>query len=331
MIYLLKVLKLLPSNYKVNTKIHILYLTQLFRYGIIYLNLLLEVSAIFYEDNKMFKLLLTTITGTFLLTSVAVAQVQNATPKKQPNTSNSTPKSKVQNYSSIYFRNSCNHPIQVGVSFKNLSNKWQSKAWYSFAPNEGAARLNGVDTRNRYLYYYAETTDGSDLAWTGNFSSLIKDRLYELQEINTGKSITRWTQTLTCSSTASKSLNNKNEKSEILLAQSQAVKSPEANQQAPEEMPPVISTPVQVDAPKEEVQQAPTSPNALPPAKGNTDAAVEVQPSPSPTDTPSPSNTEETNPKSSTDSSTSTGTDSDPSVSPSPSDTNTPGKEAPGL
>lgn len=260
----------------------------------------------------MFKLLITTITATFLLTSVAVAQVHNATPKKQPNTSNATSKSKVQNYSSIYFRNSCKHPVQVGVYFKNLSNKWQTKAWYSFAPNEGAARLNGVDTRNRYLYYYAETTDGSDLAWTGNFSSLINNRLYELEEINTGKSITRWTQTLTCSSTASKSLNNKNEKSEILLAQSQAVKDPGANQQAPEEIPPVVSTPGQVDAPKEEVQKAPASPNTLPPAKGNTDAAVpEPSPSPSPSpstaptdpptpiDVPSPTSTDEKNPESS--------------------------------
>ncbi|MBD2179348.1 DUF1036 domain-containing protein [Pseudanabaena sp. FACHB-1998] len=98
----------------------------------------------------------------------------------------------------ITFKNSCSRRLQLAVHFKNMQNQWVTKAWYSFAPNE-SAELSGVSTNNRYFYYYAETTDRSNIKWTGNGTSVtIGGRVYNMKEVNTGSSIVNWTQNLTC-------------------------------------------------------------------------------------------------------------------------------------
>ena len=202
-------------------------------------------------------------------------------------------------FSTIYFKNDCPHPLQVAVHFQDLNNQWQTKAWYAFAPNEKAARLGGVETKNRYIYYYAETTNGANLVWNGNFTFYVKDRLYNMQEINTGPTIVRWTQALTCPQ-ASIPFNNivltskivKDDYRKIILAQQ--VKQPVEDQQSPEEKPPIIpkeeQSQVQEDRPKDEVQK---SKPGTPPSKGDSDSAQKEPPSPStepsPSVSPSPS------------------------------------------
>jgi Group XII secretory phospholipase A2 precursor (PLA2G12)/Protein of unknown function (DUF1036) len=98
----------------------------------------------------------------------------------------------------ISFKNSCSHPIQVAIHFQNLQNQWETKAWYSFSPGE-SSRLNGVDTKNRYLYYYAETTDRSNIVWKGNDTSeTIGGRVYNMLKFDIGSKIVNWTQNLNC-------------------------------------------------------------------------------------------------------------------------------------
>lgn len=98
----------------------------------------------------------------------------------------------------IAFKNSCSRPLRVAINFKNLQNQWETKAWYILSPGQ-SARLNGVDTKNRYLYYYAETTDGSNIVWQGNDTSqTIGGRVYNMLQIDTGPSVVNWTQNLTC-------------------------------------------------------------------------------------------------------------------------------------
>ena len=104
--------------------------------------------------------------------------------------------------SSISFRNSCSSPIQVAIIFKNRSGQWETKAWYSLSPGE-QSRLNGVDTTNRYLYYYAEATDGSGKVWTGNDTRQeIGSRLYNMKKFDIGPQAINYTHTLTCSAGA---------------------------------------------------------------------------------------------------------------------------------
>jgi len=98
----------------------------------------------------------------------------------------------------IAFKNNCFRPIRVAIHFKNLQNQWETKAWYSFVSGE-SARLTGVDTKNRNLYYYAETTDDSKIVWKGNDTSqTVGGRVYNMLKIDTGSDIVNWTQTLNC-------------------------------------------------------------------------------------------------------------------------------------
>ena len=101
---------------------------------------------------------------------------------------------------SISFKNDCPSPIKVAIHFKNRAGQWETKAWYSLSAGE-LARLNGVDTTNRYLYYYAEATDGSGKAWSGNDrTEVVGGRSYNMKKFDTGPQFVNWTQRLTCSS-----------------------------------------------------------------------------------------------------------------------------------
>lgn len=98
----------------------------------------------------------------------------------------------------ISFRNACSSPFRLAIHFKNLSGQWETKAWFSFASGE-RARLTGVDTNNRNVYYYAEATDGSGKIWSGNDTSqVIGGRSYSMKKFDIGPEATNWTQTLTC-------------------------------------------------------------------------------------------------------------------------------------
>ena len=103
-----------------------------------------------------------------------------------------------QSSNTISFRNACSSPFRLAIHFKNLSGQWETKAWYSFSPGE-QSRLNGVDTRNRYLFYYAEATDGSGKVWSSNDTSqTIGGRTYNMKKFDIGSQVVNWTQTLTC-------------------------------------------------------------------------------------------------------------------------------------
>jgi uncharacterized membrane protein len=104
-----------------------------------------------------------------------------------------------QAQSTITFFNRCRStPLRLAIRFKNLSDQWETKAWYSLSPGE-KARLNGVDTKNRFLYYYAEATDGSRRVWSGNDTSVtIGGKTYKMKKIDIGPNIINWTQSLTC-------------------------------------------------------------------------------------------------------------------------------------
>jgi len=113
---------------------------------------------------------------------------------------------------SISFKNECASPVNVAIHFKNRAGQWVTKAWYSFSPGE-LARLNGVDTTNRYLYYYAEATDGSGKIWSGNDTTeVIGGRSYNMKKFDIGPQVVNWTQRLTCSAgTAERSAVSDNE------------------------------------------------------------------------------------------------------------------------
>ncbi|MBA1447068.1 MAG: DUF1036 domain-containing protein [Gammaproteobacteria bacterium] len=64
----------------------------------------------------------------------------------------------------INVENKCNHPIKFAIRIKDLKGEWNTEAWYSFKALE-SSYLKGIKTRDSRYYYYAETSDASNIYW----------------------------------------------------------------------------------------------------------------------------------------------------------------------
>ena len=72
----------------------------------------------------------------------------------------------------LWIENASGHPLRISIVYKNLQNEWEDAYGYTFAPDEKSTLLSRDPERvllnNSTLYFYAETTDGSNLIWSGN-------------------------------------------------------------------------------------------------------------------------------------------------------------------
>ncbi len=91
----------------------------------------------------------------------------------------------------IEFTNSCTHPVQIAVMYQTPAGQWDSEAWWSFRFGERSTlRLtsgNTVSTSNPRMYYYAETTDGSQLEWSGGVRVNVEGRSLAMKSWNGSK------------------------------------------------------------------------------------------------------------------------------------------------
>lgn len=132
--------------------------------------------------------------------TIAASSILLAVPSFSTEVTSSPSKSTLltQSSNTISFRNACSSPFRLAILFQNLSGQWETKAWYYFLPSE-QSRLDGVNTKNRYFYYYAEATDISGKVWAGNDTSrTIGGKTYKMKKLDTGSQVINWTQTLTC-------------------------------------------------------------------------------------------------------------------------------------
>ena len=72
----------------------------------------------------------------------------------------------------VYFQNDCAHPVRIIVSHAYDQDAWDAHGWYEFTANEESTQLEDNDTPltqrdDHPLYFYAETTDGSEIYWDG--------------------------------------------------------------------------------------------------------------------------------------------------------------------
>lgn len=82
---------------------------------------------------------------------------------------------------------SCSHPIRVVFRYENGVGDWSITDWYRFNANEGASMLTLDDrkhlhTRASPFYFYAETTDGSELKWSGSTNVDVGGTVYGFQD-----------------------------------------------------------------------------------------------------------------------------------------------------
>ena len=70
-------------------------------------------------------------------------------------------------YSKVFVKNNCSRPIYIAVRYlagKNEPEHWQTRGWFTLASGQ---KKHIVDTRNRYIYFYAETRLEDKLYWGG--------------------------------------------------------------------------------------------------------------------------------------------------------------------
>jgi hypothetical protein len=71
-------------------------------------------------------------------------------------------------FARVFVKNNCGHPIYVAVRFlagKNEPEHWQTRGWFALASGQ---KKHIIDTRNRYIYFYAETRLNKKLYWGGD-------------------------------------------------------------------------------------------------------------------------------------------------------------------
>ena len=101
-------------------------------------------------------------------------------------------------YNTLALRNMCRHPVAIAVNFQELSGSWKTLGWYKISPGKWI-NPKGVITRNRYLYYFAETTDGSIKEWSGkDLKVAFGGRSLDMRKIDLGPRVTTYTHTISC-------------------------------------------------------------------------------------------------------------------------------------
>jgi len=71
-------------------------------------------------------------------------------------------------FTKVFVKNNCKHRIYVAVRFltaKNEPEHWATRGWFSL--NAGQKK-HIADTRNRFIYFYAETRLKDQMYWGGN-------------------------------------------------------------------------------------------------------------------------------------------------------------------
>ena len=71
----------------------------------------------------------------------------------------------------VSVKNLCPHPVKVAVNYKNTSGTWVTKSWWKFSQNESANLTSNnhyILTRDSRLYFYAETSNRTNIAWAGD-------------------------------------------------------------------------------------------------------------------------------------------------------------------
>ena len=82
---------------------------------------------------------------------------------------------KTDDYAIFKFQNKCKHPIAFAVSYKDIDGTWRTEGWWNVKQDEDIILTNQnnirLKTDNTYWYFYAKTTDGSNMEWKGKYES----------------------------------------------------------------------------------------------------------------------------------------------------------------
>lgn len=98
----------------------------------------------------------------------------------------------------VFIKNGCEWPIRVAAYFKPGTKgppAWQTGGWFSLEPGQ---KRHAIDTQNRFVYFYAESTSGENYSWAGDNYQGFGGRDYGFFEVDTGGRWVDFTQTFNC-------------------------------------------------------------------------------------------------------------------------------------
>jgi len=97
---------------------------------------------------------------------------------------------------SYHFTNKCKYPVRLAIHFVNLNNNWQTEGWWNI---KAGGKTYLADSNNVRLksnksiwYFYAETTDGSKLSWTGDKRVSFRDRSLKMYKMEDSTGDSEW-------------------------------------------------------------------------------------------------------------------------------------------
>lgn len=89
----------------------------------------------------------------------------------------------------VSIANTCNHPLQLAVSWEDPLDGWRTEGWWAFTASQSSSLKSEdgqVRTSNGFLYVYAYATDDSGLIWEADnakFQENIDGKSYNMVEI----------------------------------------------------------------------------------------------------------------------------------------------------
>ncbi len=91
-----------------------------------------------------------------------------------------------QNGRRFYLRNNCSAPIEFLLRYKDrASDEWITKGWWRLKANEKSFLTSDklyIKSSNKIAYYFARTTDGSNVSWRGDKKRQYNGKTYSMKK-----------------------------------------------------------------------------------------------------------------------------------------------------
>ena len=101
-------------------------------------------------------------------------------------------------FSKVFVKNNCHRPIYVAIRFlggKDEPEYWQMRGWFSL---DAGQTKHIADTRNRYIYFYAETRLQDKMYWGGENFHWFEGKRFGFFKADFGNTSDDFTQSFSC-------------------------------------------------------------------------------------------------------------------------------------
>jgi tetratricopeptide (TPR) repeat protein len=89
----------------------------------------------------------------------------------------------------LYVTNQCSHPIDISIYFmNNATNQWEGHGIWNIKSGKSISLATGTDVKRlattaHEIYYYGETTDGTNLVWKGDYPRTVGSKTLNMLKV----------------------------------------------------------------------------------------------------------------------------------------------------